>query len=359
MDTHFLENVFKQDYHSESWKEVLTKLFPGIEIYSTPIEQELTESRGEDAKRIINYADVALADGKVIVFYEVELQDGKSVTRNRVGLRNLVHHTLIPGLADGAIVTYYNKNAPDWRLSLISKNAYWDDEGKIVKKETHPKRYTFVLGKNESIKTAIQRIQPLTIKVAHSDAIKIDDLLKAFSVQKISKEFFNDYKANYHAFSEFLCTRKFRSLFVPDREDLDEDEQKRETDRNISNFAKKLLGRIVFLYFLQKKGWLGVPGDEVWGNGERDFVSQLFNNTEDKNAFYEKVLVPLFFDTLNKRRDNDLFELTGTKVPFLNGGLFDKTSHEPIEIQFDHGLFENLFAFFDGYNFTIDENSPD
>ncbi|MDB5117022.1 MAG: hypothetical protein JWQ79_2514 [Mucilaginibacter sp.] len=360
MDTPFLENVFKQDYQPERWRELLVKLFPNVEVYSTPIEQELTEGRAEDAKKIINYASVTLVDGKIIVFYEVELQDGKQVTRNRVGLRNLVHHALIPGLADAAIVTYYNKKSADWRLSLLSKNAYWDEDGKIVKRETHPKRYTFVLGKNESIKTAIQRIDPLLINVARGKSLQVDDLLKAFSVQKISKEFFDEYKSNYKAFSEFLGTRtKFRNYFVPDREDLTDEEQKKETERNISNFAKKLLGRIVFLYFLQKKGWLGVPKDEGWGNGERDFVSNLFDNTKEKNAFYEKALAPLFFETLNKKRDNHLFELTGTKVPFLNGGLFDKAIQEPIDIQFDKGLFENLFLFFNGYNFTIDENSPD
>ncbi|MFD0766705.1 Eco57I restriction-modification methylase domain-containing protein [Mucilaginibacter lutimaris] len=360
MNIHFLEDVFKADYDNNTWKQVLYKIFPNIQVYATPIELELTESRSEDARRIINYADVTLADGRNILFYEAELQDGKFVTRNRVGLRNLVHHTLIPGLADGAIVTYYNRNASDWRLSLISKNAYWDDDGKMVKEETHPKRYTFVLGKNESIKTAIQRIQPLITKVENDGSVNIDDLLKAFSVQKISKEFFDEYKANYRAFAEFIGTRsKVRAYFVPDRDDLTKDAQEKETERNISNFAKKLLGRIVFLYFLQKKGWLGVPKEMDWGNGERDFVSKLFDQAKDKNNFYENTLAPLFFETLNKKRADNIFSLTGTKVPFLNGGLFDRSGHEPVNIKFDKGLFENLFSFFNGYNFTIDENSPD
>jgi len=355
-----LENVFKHDYQTDSWKDILTKIFPNATFYKVPVEEELIESRAEDAKHIYQYGNVELADGKTIYFYEVELHDGKSVTRNRVGLRNLVHHTLIPGLADGAMVTYYNKNSPDWRLSLISKNAYWDDEGKLVKNETHPKRYTFVLGKNESVKTALQRIEPLIVAAQHSKGLKIDDILRAFSVQKISKEFFAVYKQNYLAFAEFLGTRtNMRALFTPDREDLTEDEQEKETKRNISNFSKKLLGRVIFLYFLQKKGWLGVPKDKSWGNGERDFVSQLFNNTKDKKTFYEQTLVPLFFETLNKKRAGDIFELTGTKVPFLNGGLFDRVNNEPVEIVFESQLFENLFAFFDNYNFTIDENSPD
>jgi len=359
MDNQALEEVFKNDYQTAGWKNVLKQIFPTINFYAAPIPEELTDSQAEDARKIIKYGDVTLADGKELIFYEVELQDGKSVTRNRVGLRNLLHNYVVSGLVDGVIATYYNKNANDWRLSFISKNAYWDDEGKIVKKETAPKRYTFVLGKNESIKTALQRIQPLINSAKHGSPIKIDDLLRAFSVQKISKEFFSEYKGNYEAFSEFLGSRSFRSLFIPDNEDLTEEEQKKETERNISNFSKKLLGRVVFLYFLQKKGWLGVPEGQAWGNGERDFVSQLFKRAKDKKSFYEQMLVTLFFGTLNKKREGDVFELTGTKVPFLNGGLFDRVSNEPTAIQFDPQLFENLFAFFDNYNFTIDENSPD
>src|SRR6202789_990618 len=254
MDHNALEEVFKTDYQTDSWKGILKQIFPDINFYAAAITEELTESQAEDAKEITKFGDVKLADGRELVFYEVELQDGKSVTRNRVGLRNLLHNYVISGLVDGVIATYYNNKANDWRLSFISKNAYWDDEGKIVKEETAPKRYTFVLGKNESIKTALQRIHPLLALGKQGHQIKIDDLLKAFSVQKISKEFFNEYKSNYNAFSEFLASRTFRFLFIPDREDLTEEEQKKETERNISNFSKKLLGRVVFLYFLQKKG---------------------------------------------------------------------------------------------------------
>ena len=44
----------------------------------------------------------------------------------------------------------------------------------------------------------------------------------------------------------------------------------------VADFSKKLLGQIVFLYFLQKKGWLGVKRDENWGSGPKDFMQQLF-----------------------------------------------------------------------------------
>lgn len=122
------------------------------------------------------------------------------------------------------------------------------------------------------------------------------------------------------------------------------------------------MGRIVFLYFLQKKGWLGVPLSGKWGQGQKDFMSQLFKNHNNKNNFYNEVLDPLFFSALNVDRrgeQNDEFPITKTRVPYLNGGLFEKDKIEPDTLQIQPQLFEELFTFFDQYNFTIDENSPD
>jgi hypothetical protein len=134
---------------------------------------------------------------------------------------------------------------------------------------------------------------------------------------------------------------------------------KKEAEKLARNFIKKLLGRIVFLYFLQKKGWLGVPKNGSWGDGQHDFVGNLYKNFESKKDFYAECLVPLFFNTLNKQRTNDIFAITKTKIPYLNGGLFDKDPSEPDDTRFKAKLFEDLFAFFDSYNFTIDENSPE
>ncbi len=82
-----------------------------------------------------------------------------------------------------------------------------------------------------------------------------------------------------------------------------------------------------------------------------------------KNTFILKSY-PIFFNTLNKVRDNDLYALPdGTQrcIPFLNGGLFEE-DHEPTEhrqITFPVHQFEDLFNFLNSYNFTIYENSPE
>ena len=72
-----------------------------------------------------------------------------------------------------------------------------------------------------------------------------------------------------------------------------------------------------FLYFIQKKGWLGASSIN-YKDGDKNFLQNLFNKA-DNEAFYPNWLSKLFFDTLNKKRDNDNFELPDgniVKIPF-------------------------------------------
>ena len=83
------------------------------------------------------------------------------------------------------------------------------------------------------------------------------------------------------------------------------------------------MGQLVFLYFIQKKGWLGVERYKEWGNGNKKFLRNTFEKAikEGKN-FFNDYLEPLFYEALaNGERDNDWFGLLECKIPFLNGGL--------------------------------------
>ncbi|GAL71490.1 SAM-dependent DNA methyltransferase [Jejuia pallidilutea] len=70
----------------------------------------------------------------------------------------------------------------------------------------------------------------------------------------------------------------------------------------------------------------------------------------------------MFYDTLNQKRDNDDFEMPDgsiVKIPYLNGGLFEKESDKFDHLIFPSELFTDLFEFFNRFNFTIYENSPE
>ena len=73
------------------------------------------------------------------------------------------------------------------------------------------------------------------------------------------------------------------------------------------DYVKKLLGRLVFLQFLQKKGWMGVPAaNKDWKGGDLNFMANLFNKSTYQDNYLDQVLEPLFFNTLNAERTNDI-----------------------------------------------------
>ena len=106
---------------------------------------------------------------------------------------------------------------------------------------------------------------------------------------------------------------------------------------------------------------MGCSADTAeWIDGDHDFLRNFYKETEDKSQFHSQQLVPLFFDALNKPdRPNDVFALTGTRIPYLNGGLFESLIKDETAIDFPAAYFEDLLNFFAQYNFTIDENDPD
>jgi len=342
-----LHEKLRAKYTRDNWKQIVNAIFPNREFFATEESVEMTKQSQRDlTQNMIRFGNIKLDDGNSLALYEVELKPNASnVTRNRVGLRNLITSEVIPGIVDGALIVYHQAGHDDWRFSFYSKSKYWDDEGSEIKKETHPKRYTYVLGKGETCVTPRERFWHLVEKRTRT----IKDILEAFSVEKVSKEFFVKYKKHYQAFVDSLTSSHFKaSIFNGD-------------EKTIRNFIKKMLGRLVFLQFLQKKGWLDVAIDKHYGQGNKNFVAEFFTNNNN-DAFYATCLVPLFFETLNNPK-NEIFKVTKTKFPYLNGGLFERDEIEKKAkadfIVFSKELFENLFGFFGEYNFTIDESTPD
>jgi type I restriction-modification system DNA methylase subunit len=342
-----LHDKLRAKYTRDNWKEIVNAIFPNREFFATEESVEATKQSQRDlTQNMIRFGNIKLDDGNSLALYEVELKPNASnVTRNRVGLRNLITSEVIPGIVDGALIVYHQAGHDDWRFSFYSKSKYWDDEGSEIKKETHPKRYTYVLGKGETCVTPRERFWHLVEKRTRT----IKDVLEAFSVEKVSKEFFVKYKKHYQAFVDSLTSSHFKaSIFNGD-------------EKTIRDFVKKMLGRLVFLQFLQKKGWLDVAIDKHYGQGNKNFVAEFFANNNN-DAFYSTCLVPLFFETLNNPK-NEIFKVTKTKFPYLNGGLFERDEIEKKAkadfIVFSKDLFENLFGFLCEYNFTIDESTPD
>jgi len=190
---------------------------------------------------------------------------------------------------------------------------------------------------------------------------------EAFSVEAVTKEFFAKYTQLFGG-----ITAALDNLVKKDKTLRYEFEAK---GVNTVDFAKKLMGQIVFLYFLQKKGWLGVETGNDWGSGPRNFLRQLADGDHGKHDnFFNDVLEPLFYDTLATDRGHEAWcDHFKSRIPFLNGGLFEPLGDydwKKTDIILPDNLFRNndfveegitgtgVLDVFDRYNFTVNEAEP-
>ncbi|AYY85371.1 Eco57I restriction-modification methylase domain-containing protein [Chryseobacterium indologenes] len=363
MKPELLKGILQRSYDTAQWIQILMFIAKNkniLTLFVEPKEIKLTSKREQNiCTEILQLGQIKTSDGEIMPIFEIALQPTIKIENNKVAVNELVKNHIVKDAINAALVTFYSPNSDrsEWRFSFVSKssaNEYFIEVTET--KETNPKKYTYIFGTSETHKTAIDRLYAL-----HQSSLSLDDFFEAFNVEPVSKGFFTEYK---HFFLDLVDELKnnYYSTFIVRDENTD-NEDKLKTEAEIRNFVKRLLGRIIFLYFLQKKSWLGATNTE-YKDGDTNFLQGLFNNTTNKEQFYSEILSNLFFNTLNKVRDNDLYTLPdGTQrcIPFLNGGLFEE-DHEPTEhrqITFPVHQFEDLFNFLNSYNFTIYENSPE
>jgi hypothetical protein len=324
-------------------------------------------------ERVGSYTDPQNNKIDVLVVY---LETRNSLDRARTTMRNFVARYLKDrGEKDAALVAFVSPDEEDWRFSLIKMDYRFEKTSdtthglsrgiKIREEFTPARRWSFLVGKNEKSHTAQSRLVPILEDDEHNPTLA--QLESAFNIEPVTKEFFD----------------KYRDLLVRTVDALDElvnttdglSHQFKEKGINTVDFAKKLLGQIVFLYFLQKKGWFGVAQDKKWGEGDKNFVRNLFEKCKREGRnFFNDYLEVLFYNTLNNPR-TDQVDPTWSKdfnckIPFLNGGLF-----EPIggydwvhtDINLPDKLFSNkkensegdgILDVFDLFNFTVKEDEP-
>ena len=318
-----LRQIFQQPFNQEGWQNFLRHYFHATELKA---DRERIDDTPDNEKGFYLGAIDTTDNYRIGLFY-YQIQHG-NVARKRVGLRNLVKSFINPnwGEFDAALVVFDNTTV--WRLSFVCD---------IKGENTAAKRFTYVFGENDNYyNTPVGRFDAL-----QRNGISFENIKDAFSVERLNKDFFNGYKERYVKFLNHI-----------------NDDTKENRD-----YVKKLMGRLVFLQFLQKKGWMGVPADQQgWNSGDKFYLNHLIERYEGNDRLLSDVLEPLFFNTLNERRTNDLADPRlgdNIKIPYLNGGLFDKDDLDKKDIDFPYDYFKELMDFFAMYNFTIDENDPD
>ena len=342
-----LRNLFQSSFNLAQWYGFLQHFFNASELKEKP--ERIIENTSDEGYYLGN---IDTTDSYRIGLFRYKIKKG-SVTNKRVGLRNLVKSFINPtwGEFDAALVVF--DSGDHWRLSFIC-----DIKGEA----TSPKRYTYVFGSDDLLyRTPIERFNFLKKK-----GISFENLKTAFSVEALSDEFFDKYREQYADFIQYITGKRFvkvgskweeKVLGEPNAalmQAFDHNEKK------IRDYVKKMMGRITFLHFLQRKGWMC---------GDLNYMQNMFENSAYKNDYLDSVLEPLFFGILNTKpaEREALFTYYGwdksllnewKDIPYLNGGLFERDEEDEPDSVFPAEYFAKLFQFFSEYNFTIDENDP-
>lgn len=300
----------------------------------------------------------------------VHLASETKLARARTAIRNFVaHHLKTRDEKDAALVAFVSPTEKQWRLSYVKMEyATVEKESGKVGVETRltpARRFSYIVGEGESCHTAQTRFLPLLQDTKTNP--KLADIEEAFSVEAVTKEFFMRYVELFENIHQAL-----EKLIKKDKSIHDEFQSR---NVNTVDFAKKLMGQIVFLYFLQKKGWLGVEKGQDWGTGPHDFLRRMAGGKYGAyENYFNDVLEPLFYDTLATDRGHEAWcRHFKCRIPFLNGGLFEALGGydwSKIDILLPNRLFTNndhveesitgtgVLDVFDRYNFTVNEAEP-
>lgn len=418
--TDIFEAVLTNPYNHSSFVDFVREFLNDIEMVAPTQYKKIYNNFSYYVDGYYHIGNYQGDNGEKIAVFSVALKKGDSVERSRTMQRNFIKPLIEAGNCAGALVAFYTPEEPDkWRLSFIRLD-YEFSKGKVTEKLTPAKRYSYLVGKGEPCNTAKQRLFPIFQDDTNNPGI--DDLEEAFSVEKVTNEFFQLYCEKYHELREYL--------------ESNEDFMQEAQIRNFTSeqFAKKLMGQIVFLYFIQKKGWLGVDAIPVtmtekeyknaffargqksreivgsvyaqqadgsyrvifdklcalsgededflagivkgkpWGTGPRDFMRKMFEGCVDAGKnYFDDYLEPLFYTGLNLNRgENGFYPPLHRRIPFLNGGLFEQLDNyewENNNFNIPNSLFSNadvkgkreadgILDIFDRYNFTMNEDEP-
>lgn len=234
---------------------------------------------------------------------------------------------------DHPYVLFIFSNSDQDRWHFI--NIKYDQE--IIKRRLF-RRIT--IGPEERLRTASERLafldltdlsdlSPLAIQERHDEA---------FDVEAVQKDFFRVFAKLYHKVADDIS--KVHGL-----------------QKECGKLAQLLLNRMLFLYFIQKKGWLDQKQDYLYSR-----FQECWKKDPRGNSYYSSVLYPLFICLSNPAMKID----SVGAVPFLNGGLFEEVAQqtqaerlEQTRLQIKNTTFKAIFDdLLERFNFTVTEDTP-
>ena len=353
-----VQQTFLHPYNDDNYSIFITDLLKNLKTNDNFEKQIENDDHIESYKRIGCYED---NNGDIVDILSVKVKHGAILERTRTRLRDFTvdHIRNSPTDPDGCLVAFYADEFNDWRFSFVKMSYKVVEDvktGKIKTKEeiSEPKRYSFLIGSDEPSFTAQKQMIPLL----QSSNIAFNDIVDAFSTERVTNEFYQAYRALFEDLT--LSLVQIRENDPKIKENFEKEFIKED------DFAKKLLGQIVFIYFIQRKGWLGIKKDNngnfgKWGSGDKKFIRNLFNKKYCQyNNFFNDVLEHLFYNGLGTENSDNYFSLLDCKIPFLNGGIFEPLNNynwQETDIVIEDKTIKEILDVFDRFNFTVREES--
>lgn len=365
MNNRNIKQCITNRYSRKNFVSLAREIIP-FEIVQ-PIFIETTTAEKEKLEAF-NYFGETKIDNKGIHLLEVKLKD-TSLERSPGFQRKLVGKYLKSQMSDAALVAFHSDREPLWKLSLVTV-TYKLENGKVKEELSKAKRFSFIVGESQTVHTALEQIE----KIAGKEN-SYQDILDAFSVEKVTKDFF------------IKVASAFRSL-IGGKEKINSKEKDfgggvlilpTKDDKIRQEFAIRLINRLIFCWFLKKKK--SDTGTSIIDDNVLSYNSVLnYKNTFSMqfltNSYYHNIIEPLFFEAMNKPHKKRLEKYREAKefgnIPFLNGGLFEPHKESDFYELDDNGYiskfsstvkipdkwFKDFFTVLETYNFTVDENTP-
>ena len=336
------EEILKKEYHIDNFLYVVNDLLlPDFkfEEHDVAFNNKVFSSvkhLGESSKCEVNVYEVILNEGA----------QNRRVTITQEMFR------ILRGLGvNNAIVAFSNADRLNYRFSLLTSKYEFDGE-KVVKVLSNPRRYSYSLGYGTKTKTAYDFL------IGKGKVNSLDELINRFSVEVVNKQFYNEIAL---AFTKLVGGQREGKTFEKELNLYGV------TDQNkYAEFAVRLIGRIVFCWFLkEKKSENGIP-----------LIPESMLSLDSVKAsrnYYHDTLEPLFFELLNtnqlRRKGKFAKEEVYTQIPYLNGGLFNPHADDHYKfspelqtgqygvVTLPNGWFEHFYEILGQYNFTVDENT--
>ena len=195
--------------------------------------------------------------------------------------------------------------------------------------------------KSQTGDALIQKLEVIAFTLVEEETLVLNDVTRraraGFDVERVTRRFYEIFQKEHNAFLKFITGIT------------------ESTDHEW--YASVMLNRLMFVYFIQRKGFL---------DGDRDYLRHRLNRCQQEKgrdnfySFYRYFLLRLFHEGFGKRpkeRAPDLEKLIG-RIPYLNGGMFERHDIEKRygdEIQIPDKAFERIFDYFDQYQWHLDE----